>query len=83
MKEGAHRRSQRPMVYIDVRDRKFQLIVLAPIILAVVFALLVLIDSPESIDVVAVLLGVVAALAFVIYIAVTFVLERVRESETE
>jgi threonine/homoserine efflux transporter RhtA len=81
MKEGGHRRNQRTMVYIDVRDRKFQLIVIAPIVLAVIFALLVLIDSPESIDVVGVLLGVVAALAFVVYIVVTFVLERVRESQ--
>jgi threonine/homoserine efflux transporter RhtA len=68
------------MVYIDVRDRKFQLIVLAPIILSAIFAVLVLVDSPESIDIVGVLLAIVAAVAFVVYLVVTFVLERVQES---
>ncbi|HEV8360427.1 MAG TPA: hypothetical protein VGR28_08250 [Candidatus Thermoplasmatota archaeon] len=71
------------MVYIDPRDRKFQLIVIAPIVLMVIFAVLVLIDSPESIDIVAVLLAIVAAAAFIVYLVVTFVMERVQESEAE
>lgn len=69
------------MVYIDVHDRKFQLIVLLPIILAAILAGLVLVDQPDSIDIVAVLLAIIAGLAFLVYVVVNFVLDRVQEAE--
>jgi len=71
------------MVYIDVRDRKFQLIFLAPVIIGAVGALLVLIDQPDSIDVVAILLGIWVVVWFIIYLVVQVVLDKMAERETE
>jgi threonine/homoserine efflux transporter RhtA len=66
------------MVYIDVRDRKFQLIVLAPIILMAILFVLVVSDTPENVDIMGVLLAIVAVVAFLVYLLVNFVLERVQ-----
>lgn len=71
------------MVYIDVRDRKFQLIVLLPIVIGAIFALLVLVDQPDSIDFIAVALGLWVALWFVVYLVFNFVTEKMREREGE
>lgn len=71
------------MVYIDVRDRKFQLIVLLPIVIGAIFALLVLVDQPDSIDFIAVALGLWVALWFVVFLVFNFVQEKMREREGE
>lgn len=70
------------MVYIDVRDRKFQLIFLLPVVLAAIFAVLVLSDQGgEAIEFIAVLLVGVVLIFFAIYLIVTFILEKMAERE--
>lgn len=70
------------MVYIDVRDRKFQLIFVLPVVLVLLFGVLVLTDQGgESVDFVGVMVGVAAAVFFLIYLVVTFVLEKVAERQ--
>lgn len=71
------------MVYIDVRDRKFQLIFLLPVVLVAIFSILVLTDQGgESIEFVAVMMVGVALIFFAIYLVVTFLLERMAERES-
>lgn len=71
------------MVYIDVRDRKFQLIFLLPVVLVAIFSILVLTDQGgESIEFVAVMMVGVALVFFVIYLVVTFILEKMAERES-
>jgi threonine/homoserine efflux transporter RhtA len=67
------------MVYIDVRDRKFQLMVVLPIALAAVFGILVIADQPDQFDLVGILIAIVAAIAFILFLVLTIVTEKLRE----
>lgn len=71
------------MVYIDVRDRKFQLIFVLPVVLVALFGVLVLTDQGgESVDFVGVMVALAAAVFFLIYLVVTFVLEKMAERQS-
>lgn len=69
------------MVYIDVRDRKFQMMVVLPIVLAAAILGFAAVDGGTEPELVGVLLGIVAVLAFVVFIVVTFVQEKLAERQ--
>ena len=64
------------MVYIDFRDRKFILIVIVPTILAAIF--MVLAEAFDDPILPVVLIGGTFAVMFVVFLGVTFVMERMQ-----
>lgn len=71
------------MVYIDPRDRKFQLMVILPIVLAIALMGFAAIDGGTEPELVAVIIVLVAILAFVLFVAVSFIQEKLAEREAE
>lgn len=72
------------MVYIDVRDRKFQLIVGVPVALAALMSVLYVIDATDLEPLIpALLIGGTAVIFFLLYVLIIFVQEKMQEREAE